>query len=45
MPPDGNFSLKPGDKILTFQEEESLGPGVKKRRCSRCGAASLTMSA
>lgn len=45
MPPDGNFSLNPGDKILTFQEEEALGPGIKKRRCSRCGAPSLTMSA
>ena len=45
VPSDGNFSLRPGDKLLTFQEEESLGSGVKKRRCSRCGTPSLTTSA
>ena len=44
VPPDGRFSLKPGDKLLTFHEEESLGPGIKKRRCSRCGTPSLTIA-
>lgn len=45
VPSGGIFSLKPGDKLLTFEEEESLGPGIKKRRCSRCGTPSLTMAA